>query len=227
MPTPLTRDQVRRVDRIAMTEYGMSGLVLMENAGRGAAEIINDQYGPKASALVVCGTGNNGGDGFVIARHLHNRGWRVRLVVTGATQKLTPDARANAHVTDQIGLATTIVDTDITIGLLASAVRSDDVIVDAILGTGFEGDVREPMASLIAMLNESTKRAMIAIDVPSGLDCDTGVPGGVSIVADHTVTFVAMKVGFDAARAEEHVGTVHVVDIGCPKEAIKQARQGI
>ncbi len=225
MSITLTLDQVRRVDRIAVTEYGMTGLVLMENAGRGAAEIADHLCGPTASALIVCGTGNNGGDGFVVARHLHNRRWNVRLAVTGLTQKLTPDARANANITNRMGLATTIVDTDLTIGLLADSIQKDDVIIDALLGTGFSGTVREPTASLIEMLNKSSKRAMIAIDIPSGLDCDAGVPGGVAISANHTITFVGRKVGFDAAGADSHLGEIHIVDIGCPRGAIDQATE--
>lgn len=225
MSTPLSRDQVRRVDRLAMAEYGMSGLVLMENAGRGASEIVDRKYGPHASVLIVCGTGNNGGDGFVIARHLHNKGWNVRLAVTANVEKLTPDAGANAYITDKIGLATMIVDTRPAIQLLSDSIAGDAVIIDALLGTGFSGCVREPTASLIHMLNCVPRRALIAIDIPSGLDCDTGVAGGVAIKADHTITFVAPKVGFDAEGAGQYLGTIHVVDIGCPKDLIDQARR--
>ena len=225
MSQPFTRNQVRRVDRLAVRDYGMSGLVLMENAGRGAAEIIDRHYGPHGFALVVCGTGNNGGDGFVIARHLSNRAWTVRLAVTGPTQKLTPDARSNAYITTKMNLETVIVDTPPAVELIADSIRNNFVVVDALLGTGFFGTVREPTASLIRLLNQASKRAAVAIDIPSGLDCDTGQPGGIAIRADRTVTFVAPKVGFDAPDAVPLVGTVHVVDIGCPKVLIDRAQR--
>lgn len=227
MSIPLTREQVRCVDRLAVSEFGMSGLVLMENAGRGAAEIVDREYGPPASALIICGTGNNGGDGFVIARHLSNRGWSVRIAVGGGAEKLTPDASVNAFITGKMRIPTTLVDSEQAVRLLPGLIRDDDVIVDALLGTGFAGSVREPAASLIRTLNDAQKRAMIAIDIPSGLDCDTGTPGGVAVKACHTVTFVGPKVGFAVPGAADYVGTVHVVDIGCPKELIDRTTLGM
>ena len=102
----LTRDQVRRIDQLATHRYGISGLVLMENAGCNAAEIITQRFGPTGSAWVCCGTGNNGGDGCVIARHLHNDGWDVRLVLVGDQARMTGDAAANFGIIEKMGLPT-------------------------------------------------------------------------------------------------------------------------
>lgn len=223
MGTLLTREQVRRVDRIAMEEYGIGGLVLMENAGRNAAEIILDEIERRNSVggsgrvnrvLVFCGTGNNGGDGFVVARHLTNCGVDVRIALTGEPERLSPDAAANHRICAAMDIPMT--------AARDAGIRPDDLVVDALLGTGFTGQVREPSASVIAEINAASNCGVIAIDVPSGLDCDTGEPASACIVADLTITFVASKVGFEAPRAGEFVGDIRVVDIGAPADIIKQ-----
>ena len=170
MPKPLTRNQVRRVDQLAIDRYGMSGLVLMENAGRNAAEIIDRRYGPSGQAFIVCGTGNNGGDGCVIARHLHNAGWSVRLVVIGEESRFTPDMRANFGIVRAMKLEALVAgDPGAQMAHLAS-ISPNDVVIDALLGTGFSGSVRSPLADVIQAINDARKRACVAIDVPSGMD---------------------------------------------------------
>ena len=213
MGISLTRAQVREVDRIAIEEYGISGLVLMENAGHNAARIILDELksgsDPSgASVVVFCGTGNNGGDGFVIARHLVNAGGAVRIGVSGEPARLTPDAAANHAICQAMGVSIRAA-ADVEFG-------AEDVVVDALLGTGFSGQVREPMASLIDRISSTSKRIVIAIDLPSGLDCDSGAAGGSTVRADVTITFVAGKIGFDRGVAGDYVGRVLVADIGAP-----------
>jgi NAD(P)H-hydrate epimerase len=100
--------------------------------------------------------------------------------------------------------------------------HADVIVIDALLGTGFHGTVREPLRSLIDDINSRSKRAMIAVDVPSGLDCDTGSPGGAAICADVTITFVAPKIGFSNPAAREFVGRIEVADIGVPRELIDE-----
>ncbi len=222
MAIVLSRDQVRRIDDLAINDYNVAGIVLMENAGRGAAEIIDRAYGPHGSAFIACGTGNNGGDGFVIARHLHNTGWSVRVMIAGDASKLSPDAATNNRIIHAMGLQPIIAaDAESQRRAMESA-RPDEVLIDALLGTGFQGRVRSPLAELIDALNAAPKRAMVAVDVPSGLDCDTGEPGGVAIRADITITFVAIKKGFLAERACPYVGRCEVVDIGAPQELIRR-----
>jgi NAD(P)H-hydrate epimerase len=218
----LSREQIRRIDQLAIERYGMVGLVLMENAGRNAAALLRDSYGPVGRALIFCGPGNNGGDGFVIARHLHNAGWSVRLALAGDPTRMTPDAKANHAIVQGMRLDISEAPDVETQAGLAASIHPDDVVVDALLGTGFRGEVRSPTAELIHALNASARRAMIAVDVPSGLDCNTGAPSNATIQADLTITFVAAKKGFTAASATPYVGRVEVVDIGAPRELLDE-----
>lgn len=222
--TPLTCEQVRRIDRLAVERYGLSGLVLMENAGRNATEIVDRAYGPAGQAMIVCGTGNNGGDGCVIARHLHNCGWIVRVCVIGQESRMTADTLANWRIVRAMGLPASIVDDARSAGAELEPCSETFVLVDALLGTGFSGTVRSPLAEWIDAMNAAPKRATVAIDVPSGLNADTGVPSNATIRADLTITFVACKVGFTRPSAQPYVGRVEVADIGVPKELVAHVR---
>lgn len=217
MPVVLTRDQVRRVDQLAVERYAIPSMILMENAGRGAAEIIDRRFGPRGATLILCGVGNNGGDGLVVARHLHRAGWRVACVVLGDEGRITPDARTNLEIVRRIPSI------DLTLSPSVSDVPAappDVVVVDALLGTGFSGAVRSPAREAIVPINGMPRRAVVAIDVPSGLDCDSGSPSGPTVVADLTITFVAAKRGFDVPAARRFVGEVEVTGIGTPPELI-------
>lgn len=218
----LTRDQVRRVDHLAIHRVGVAGIVLMENAGRGAADLIREAYGDGGSAAIICGSGNNGGDGFVVARHLHNAGWAVRIMVTAACQKMTPDTLVNFKIVESMGLAPIMADDLAAQAAFLSAIEPNDVVVDALLGTGFTGAVRSPAAELIQSVNRIAKRAVVALDIPSGLDCDTGEPSNATVRADLTVTFVAAKPGLIAPQAAPYVGRLEVADIGAPRELIAE-----
>jgi len=225
MTPHLTRTQVRRVDELAVSRYGMVGLQLMENAGRSAAEIIDTRYGPRGHALIACGGGNNGGDGFVIARHLHNRGWTVACNFVGAESKLSPDCTTNFGIVRKMDLPMRYIMEGSQVPAAMLGLTARTVLVDALLGTGFSGEVRSPMAELITELNGIPRRAMVAIDVPSGLDCDSGVPASVTIRADLTITFVASKTGFQSPGAQALTGEVVVADIGAPCNLIVEAQQ--
>jgi len=227
MSITLTRNQVRRVDELAIHRYGIAGLVLMENAGRNAAAVIDRAYGPTGRAVIFCGTGNNGGDGCVIARHLHNAGWSVRVVLAGDVSRMTPDASANYRIIEAMGLRPVTAIDAATQQAAASSITSDEIVVDALLGTGFSGDVRSPMAELIHAINAAKKRAVVAVDLPSGLDCDTGTPGRATICADLTITFVARKRGFDSPEAVLYLGRIEVADIGAPCELLAEVAAGL
>ncbi len=222
MNIALTREQVRRVDRLAIDRYGLVGLVLMENAGRNAATIIRDVYGERGSARICCGPGNNGGDGCVIARHLHNTGWSVRLMITDGPSRMTPDTKVNFSILEAMELPVHITADATAQQTWVRDTRDDDVLVDALLGTGFGGAVRSPTAELIDTMNQASRRALVAVDVPSGLDCDTGEPANAAIRADLTITFVAAKTGFGLKTAASYVGRVEVVDIGAPRTLIAE-----
>jgi NAD(P)H-hydrate epimerase len=217
---PLSRAEVRDVDRRAIEEFGMPGIALMENAGRGAAELLV-QLGIDGPVIVCAGRGNNGGDGFVIARHLQNQGFDVEVLLYADAKALEGDAATNFHILEAAG--SQIVEfTPLTKDATPPPFNFDpcDWIVDALLGTGMRGTVREPYATVIRQINEAGKR-VLAVDLPSGLDCDTGQPLGVCIRAAHTATFVSRKLGFDAPGASQFTGEVHVVDIGVPRALLK------
>ncbi len=232
--SPLSRAQVREVDRRAIEDFGVPGVVLMENAGRNAARIIHALVdgGAASSALheasaasssiaIVCGRGNNAGDGFVIARHLHNIGYRVDLFLAAPFESLAGDAAVNAAVVVRMKLPMIPFDSVEHIDAAAPRLDAAGVIVDAIFGTGFSGIVRPPFDAAIHAVNAAAARLRVAIDVPSGLDCDTGAPSNATVRAHETITFVAPKIGFEAPGAAEFTGRVHVADIGAPIECIR------
>ncbi len=229
----LTREQVREVDRLAIEELGIPGAVLMENAGRGAAEhclaelrsgAASPDEVPRGRVIVLCGSGNNGGDGYVVARHLHNAGVDVEVVSTVAPEALGGDAALNQRIAAAMGLAQRRLRGAPDQGELRAAWSRADLLVDGLLGTGFRGGLRAPLDVVIEAANGAGP-PIVALDVPSGLDADTGRPGeagGAVIRAAATVTFVAPKVGFAVAGAEAWTGRVVVASIGAPPELIRR-----
>jgi NAD(P)H-hydrate epimerase len=213
----LNRDQAREVDRRAVEDYGMSGLVLMENAGRGCTDKLCE-LGVAGPAVFCCGRGNNAGDGFVIARYLDLRGISVRVLLFCDPGDLRGDAEANYGVLSKCDVSMTVLDT-VDDERFEKALNGAEWIVDALLGTGARGEPRPPLDQVIRRLNESPAKKM-AIDLPSGLDCDTGQAAKHTFRADHTCTFVAAKSGFAATAAKEFIGLVHVVDIGVPRRLL-------
>lgn len=210
-----SRQQARQFDQWAMQVVGIPGLVLMENAGRSAAEYIASNLAPNGPVLILCGTGNNGGDGFVIARHLVNHGIQVKVGLCGRPEKVQQDAKVNLEILKRMGQQVNVVDLD-TAAILAvveGLARDCALLVDAILGTGLAGDVKEPIATLIQAVNRLSM-PVVAVDVPSGLDCDTGLPLGVAVKARWTITFAANKKGFLSEHARPYTGQVIVADIG-------------
>lgn len=234
----MTRQAVRDVDRIAIEDYGMPGMILMENAGRGAARTILDMLVDRESPrmAVICGAGNNGGDGFVIARHLYNEHVDVTLYLAVNGDRLKGDARVNYEIARRMKPPILPLVSQSDLDDAAGPLSDCDVIVDALLGTGFSGQVRSPFDAIIdqvnglagaktnslagAKTNGLAGAKVVAVDVPSGLDCDTGRPSNATIRADVTVTFVAPKVGFAGPQAADYVGRVVTVDIGVPRDIV-------
>jgi NAD(P)H-hydrate epimerase len=210
----LTRAEVRDVDRRAIEDYGLPGIVLMENAGRNAAAVLLSQRitGP---VVICCGKGNNGGDGFVIARHLDNAGIAVKVLLTYAPSDYTGDAAVFLNVIQQARLPLRSMPQSAH-NEWAHELQSAEWIVDALLGTGLTGAVREPYLTPINAINASGKK-VFAVDLPSGMDTDTGQPLGICVRATCTVTFFARKIGFDQPGAEQWTGPVDLVDIGVPR----------
>lgn len=218
-PLKLSRAQVRDVDTRAFRDYGIPGLVLMENAGRNAAELLLS-LGVHGPVVIVAGKGNNGGDGSVIARHLKNQNIDVRFLLAADPAELSGDARVNYRILQHADWAGDVWEQTVTPDNLAEFLAPAEWILDALLGTGATGSPREPHATLIRAINSSaqknTRKKILAVDLPSGLDCDTGLPADPCIRAHHTATFVAPKIGFVQPTAAPHLGSVHVLDIGIP-----------
>jgi NAD(P)H-hydrate epimerase len=214
----MSRAEVRSVDAWAINEIGVPGAVLMENAGRSCAELIIEKLGGtgEPAVCVFCGTGNNGGDGYVIARHLLNAGFKVRVFLCGRREKVAGDARINLEVLERLGytvdpLDLTSDDIKARVGALAGQA---DMIVDALFGTGLQGPLRDDYQVLVDAIN-ALERPILAVDIPSGLDCDTGLPLGTAIRAAWTVSFVAVKRGFAAGtEAGQYTGEVYIASIG-------------
>ena len=219
----LSREEVRRIDRLAIETLGLSGLVLMENAGRGAADVIGDFLGGSTASktvAVVAGSGNNGGDGFVAARHLAMRGAKVTTFLVCPADKLTPDPAANLAVLRKLNHDIRPMAPE-DLGGLAEQLRRFDLVVDAVGGTGIRGALRGEMAAAVEGINAAA-RPVVAIDIPTGLDCDSGRAAGPAVRAAMTVTFVARKKGFDVPGAEQYTGRVIVTDIGIPAEILER-----
>lgn len=191
----------------------------MENAGRNAAEAIC-QVAADGDICILCGKGNNGGDGYVIARHLELLGRQVRIVSCTEPRELSGDAAANMQIA---AIAQIPILVAIKLAEVESAIGTPVVVVDCLLGTGAFGNPREPIASAIRYANK-IRSIRIAIDIPSGLDCDTGTACEPTFVADHTLTFVAPKLGFAFSSAAGVLGKVSVLSIGVPVRLMHEFR---
>ena len=219
IPDVMSRDEVRDVDRRAIDDFGMPGVVLMENAGRGCVDWL-EELGVSGRVVICAGRGNNGGDGFVIARHLENRGHDVRVLLFADPDGLRGDARINYQVIVRAHTSIRVFGDLPSTTEIETELAAADWIVDALLGTGTRGSLREPFPAIIDSINRAPARTM-AIDLPSGLDCDTGLPIDAdnpnTVHADFTATFVARKLGFENSASKAFTGDVRVIDIGVPQ----------
>ena len=203
--------QMREIDRCTIEEYGFPGMVLMENAGRAVAAAAGDLLAAEGGlAVILVGKGNNGGDGFVAARHLAGMGVDTLTLLFCPGEDLSGDAAANYRYAVQIGL--TIIEQPDDEELL-SALEQADVVVDALLGTGISGEVHGRLREVIVALGECAA-PVVAVDIPSGVNADTGQPAGVAVEAHTTVTFGLAKPGHMLYPGRAHTGILQVADIG-------------
>lgn len=213
----MSRDQVRAFDAWAIEQMHIPGSVLMENAGRGAAECLLKKLPatPPPHVAVFCGSGNNGGDGYVIARHLANAGVAACVVLCGRGDRIRGEALTHLEILEAMGLPIRMLDWESPLlDQVRQITAGADWIVDALLGTGLTGEVNDPMARLICALNTAGK-PIFAVDIPSGLDCDRGIPLPICIRADVTVTFAALKRGFvENPECRQVTGRIYVASIG-------------
>jgi len=222
---PASRDDIRRIDSIAINDYGVPGIALMENAGAGAARTALARFGNVAQALIVCGKGNNGGDGFVVARHLAYEGIDVRIALLCEPQEVRGDAGVNLNIVKNMDLAMTVATHEDAVEEVLSRAAQGTLLVDAILGTGLTGEVRGLSRHAIDLINAGPS-PVFAIDIPSGLDADTGRPLSAAIRSVATATFGLPKLGFESPGSHEYTGEVTVIDIGWPPGAVKAVVSG-
>ena len=206
----LTAAQMRELEQLAINEYGIDSLLLMENAARSFCDVLEQECGSvKGKAIgVFCGKGNNGGDGFAISRHLHNRGAHVTVVAGFSPDELKQDAKKNFDIITRMGLSV----------LPLSGLQNPrfDMVVDALLGTGLAGEPKPEARALITFINSSGTK-VVAVDMPSGADASFGQVFGACVKADLTVTFGTAKPGQFLYPAKEFCGKVFVTDISIPR----------
>jgi hydroxyethylthiazole kinase-like uncharacterized protein yjeF len=223
----LTAAEMREVDLLTTERYGVPSLTLMENAGRSVALFIEQRYPNLARRriVVLCGKGNNGGDGFVVARHLAEMGAKPCVFLFALPQDLRGDAAVNCQRwQDDAGQLHVVIHSS-EWQQSRPAIISADILVDALLGTGVRGRIEGLLEEVIEGLNHANRApgsTVASVDIPSGLDADTGEVGSVAIVADYTVTFTAPKMGLLVGAADRHVGRILVRDIGSPPQLIDE-----
>jgi NAD(P)H-hydrate epimerase len=217
---PLTCQQMRELDVLAIEHLGIPGIILMENAARAVTEFVYSiLVRPHSERVVVlCGAGNNGGDGFAVARQLHNAGVDVSVVLGSPAERLSGDASVNCAIFQR--MEGTVIGPEVSLDLLQTRIQTAEVLIDALLGTGASGPPRGRSAELIDLANAALRARRVAIDLPSGLDADRGVVHEPCFRADATITFVAEKTGFSSAAARQVLGRVVVADIGIPQKLI-------
>jgi NAD(P)H-hydrate epimerase len=219
MEVVVTSERMREYDRYAIEKFGIPGIILMENAGKGVVEAISSQYGSLAGKkfTIVCGKGNNGGDGFVVARHLHRLGAIVEVNLLARVNDVKADAKVNLDILLKLAKNKAVSNRlkVVQISQSKSSIRlpQSDFIIDAIFGTGFNGEITGLYKKVIEAINKSAS-IKIAIDVPSGLNSDTGLVKTVAVNADFTITMGLNKHGLILSKSNDYVGVVKVVDLG-------------
>jgi hydroxyethylthiazole kinase-like uncharacterized protein yjeF len=220
-----TAEQMQELDRKAIETYRIPGVVLMENAGRGATEAISDAFPDlqKKRVAIVAGKGNNGGDGFVIARYLLNRGIPVKVYLLADSKVLRGDAETNFQIFQRMKGEVIPVPSSKDYQKVKKELEKFDLLIDAIFGTGLDAEVRGYYREVIDHLN-TLQKPIVAIDIPSGLDADSGKPHGTAIRASLTVTFGLPKVGHLIPPGPDYVGKLKVIDIGLPAKLVEEEK---
>jgi ADP-dependent NAD(P)H-hydrate dehydratase / NAD(P)H-hydrate epimerase len=216
----VTSESMRQTDRQAIDKEGIPSLTLMENAGRGVAERILADYltdTHSKRAVVMCGTGNNGGDGFVVARYLYQAGADVSCILVGDESRLSSECAHNYNLAKDLHIPIVHVASPDTL----PSVLQCDIIIDALCGTGFSGSARGLMADAIHLIN-NCKAIRIAIDIPSGVNADNGACEGGAVTADLTCTLALPKIGLFVSPGREHAGQVEIIPIGIPSRIIDE-----
>lgn len=216
----LTAAQMQALDQKAIRDYGIPSLLLMENAGRGVAELVFQGTKGKR-VLVFAGKGNNGGDGLVAARHLFNRGYAVKIFLFGEADSLKEGAAVNFGIIFKMGIPWDLVSDKTSEASILAATMNADVLIDALFGVGLNAQVTGIYKKAIELINLSN-RTVVAVDIPSGLNADTGEILGCAVKANITATLGCPKQGLFQGRGPEYAGKICVLDISLPLQEIKR-----
>ena len=220
----VTAAEMQEMDRQTIETHGISGLELMENAGRGATRVLLDQFRGmiKAGVAIVCGKGNNGGDGFVIARFLADQRIHAAVYLLAKTATVKGDAAANLRRLSALGIPVIEIPDEDSFSKIKSDLCRFDLLVDAILGTGLTADVKGFFKTVIEFINDLNRTGIpvFAVDIPSGLNSDTGQPCGTCIRAQGTATFALAKIGHYTYPGTDYTGKLEIIEIGIPDAVI-------
>ena len=216
----VTAAEMREIDRRAIEEFGVPSYELMEKAGQGVAEETVRLAGrPPKRILVLAGRGNNGGDGLVAARHLFQKGYVVQVLLFSEGKKLKADAARNFVENAKLSIPCRIIGEHFAWESVPDLIRKPEIVIDALFGVGLDKPIEEPYRGVIEMLNREKKK-VVSVDVPSGLDSDTGKILGTCVRATITVTMGLPKKGFYEGYGPQVCGKIVVADIGFPKEVL-------
>ena len=213
----VTSEEMRRIDKKAIEEIGIPSIVLMENAGLKVADAIERKYGPLKGKYVYifAGSGNNGGDGMVVARHLFNQKVKAKIFLLAEKKNIKGDAATNLAITEKMGIPMREITSPAFVESLEKELAKADIVIDALLGTGAEGAPRGLMKKVIDLINKHSKNT-VAVDIPTGIDADTGEVRGEAIKAEYTVSLAYPKRGLYLYPGMDYAGEIEIVDIGIP-----------
>ena len=214
----ISAEEIRRMDQSAIQDYSIPSLLLMENAGRSVSDVIFRDFRP-CKVLIFAGKGNNGGDGFVVARHLTNRGYSVKVVLLEDPARLKLDPLLNFKIVSKMNIPVVLSNESIPEEELLRHCLNAELIVDAIFGVGVDSPARGIFEKAIRAINRGMK-PVLSIDVPSGLNADTGQVHGVAVKATKTVTLALPKAGLFEGEGPQYAGEIEVADIGIPRKLL-------
>jgi len=218
----LSPEEIRYFDKTAQEQFGIEPIILMENAGKKSAEIIEmEVMEDMDSVAVICGTGNNGGDGMVIARWLYNHGFDVSCYIVGDKDKFSLLAERNHSILQKMHCELQYISSKEDLDKIIDQFYDFDVIIDALFGVGLKGEVKGYRKNLIEIINELDE-IIVSIDIPSGLDAEKGTVANVSIQADVTITMANMKYGHLLYPGRDLCGEMYIVNIGIPALAYEE-----
>ena len=213
----ITAEQARGLDRKAQEEFAIPSLILMENAGSAVCEAgIDMMDSDQGKVVIFCGRGNNGGDGLVAARHLLNKGYNIYVYIAGSDEHMMKgDPLVNAKVLFRMNRTVEFVNetSSDVIKAIEEELSNCDLIIDCLFGIGLSKEVKEPFRTIIGLINKSGEK-VLSVDIPSGIDADTGEEMGISVKADRTVTFLFPKNGLATGKGKVHSGDILIRDIG-------------